>query len=543
MKSWLRARLTHPVLNALTAVLITLCLNIPFFQKTYALISPNNAHTWLFQLSMPWVSFFVLFSLLMLAELVWLAFPLAIVFILLASSAQYFISAFGIVVDRSMIANMANTTTAESFALVTPEMIGYFIATAIIPIILLFLARRLTRQRYLPRIGYALIALLVSGAGLYLISDNFYKDYASLFRNNRELITNLSPSNGIAAGISWYKHERTANLPLIHIGEDAHQAADHLTGKPTLTILVVGETTRAQDVGLGGYQRQTTPLLAKDHVVYYPNTLSCGTSTAVSVPCMFSGMGHDHYNDELANHQEGLLDIVQRTGVHVFWRENDGGCKGACTRVPTEEMTSQNLPGMCIDGECYDQVLYHNLQSYIDKQTGNTLIVIHTIGSHGPTYNHRYPPQFKFYTPTCETNEVQHCSTEQLVNTYDNTIRYMDYIVDQGIQLLQANSQRFTTSLVYLSDHGESLGEDGVYLHGLPYMVAPIQQKHVPMLVWLSPDYQQRYAVNTGCMTEQANRMQSSQDNLFPTMLGLLGVQTKEYQPKLDLLNGCRGKA
>ncbi len=314
-----------------------------------------------------------------------------------------------------------------------------------------------------------MIALLVSSAGTYLISNSFFKDYASLFRNNREFITYLSPSNGIAAALSWYKHERTANLPLIRFGEDARQSAAHLTGKPTLTLLVVGETTRAQDVGLGGYTRQTTPLLAKDNVIYYPNTLSCGTSTAVSVPCMFSGMGHDHYNDALANHREGLLDIVQRAGVNVLWRENDGGCKGACARVPTEEMTAQNLPGMCIDGECYDQVLFHHLQGYIDKQTGNTLIVLHTIGSHGPTYNHRYPDAFKYYTPTCETNEVQHCSTEQLVNTYDNTIRYMDAMVDQGIQLLQANSQRFTTSLVYLCDAVNSLKLAEQYLHSSSY--------------------------------------------------------------------------
>ena len=541
MKSWLTTRLTHPVVNGLTAAAITLCLNIPFFEHAYRLVQPDKSHTWLFLLSMPWVSFFVLFSILMLAEVVWLAFPVAVLFILLASSAQYFINSYSIIVDRTMVANMANTTPAESFALVTPQLIGYFILTAIIPITLLFLVRRLSHQSLLRRISCALIALLVSGVGTYLISNSFYKDYASLFRNNRELITYLSPSNGIAAALSWYKHERTANLPLIRFGEDAHQIAAYHTGKPTLTILVVGETTRAQDVGLGDYARQTTPLLAKDDVVYYPNTMSCGTSTAVSVPCMFSGMGHEHYNDELANHREGLLDIVQRAGVNVLWRENDGGCKGACSRVPTEEMTAQNLPGMCIDGECYDQVLFHNLQRYIDKQTGNTLIVLHTIGSHGPTYNHRYPDNFKYYTPTCDTNEVQHCSTEQLVNTYDNTIRYMDAMVDQGIQLLKANSQHFTTSLVYLSDHGESLGEDGVYLHGLPYMIAPIQQKHVPLLIWLSQDYQQRYAIDKKCMVDQAKSMQTSQDNLFPTLLGLFGVQTREYQPELDLLTHCRG--
>ena len=543
MKNGLHLRVPRQMLNAIIALGITLCLNFPYFHHAYALVSPNNVHTWAFILTMPWVSFFVLFSLLMLAELIGLAFPLAVIFILLASSAQYFISCYGIIVDRSMVANMANTTAAESFALLTPQLVGYFVLTALIPIIVIFFARRTTRQSYVSRLVSALLSVVMCAGGTYLISNSFYKDYASLFRNNRELITYLSPSNGIAAALSWYKHERTANLPLIPFGTDAHPSTAYKTGKPLLTLLIVGETTRAQDVGLGGYARQTTPLLAKDNVIYYPNTTSCGTSTAVSVPCMFSGMGREHYNDELANHREGLLDIVQRAGVNVLWRENDGGCKGACSRVPTEEMTAQNLAGMCIDGECYDQVLYHNLQRYIDKQTGNTLIVIHTIGSHGPTYNHRYPPQYAAYSPTCETNEVQHCSTEQLVNTYDNTVRYMDAMVDQGIHLLQANGQRFSTSLVYLSDHGESLGEDGVYLHGLPYMVAPIQQKHVPLLIWLSDEYRRRYAIDQQCMLAQAKAMQSSQDNLFPTILGLFGIQTTTYQPTADLLAGCRGKS
>ncbi|KMV67109.1 hypothetical protein AI29_15200, partial [bacteria symbiont BFo2 of Frankliniella occidentalis] len=181
MKNWFTTRLTHPVVNALTAAAITLCLNIPFFEKAYRLVDPNTGHTWLFLLSMPWVSFFVLFSILMLAEVLWLAFPVAILFILLASSAQYFISSYSIIVDRSMVANMANTTAAESFALVTPQMVGYFILTAIIPIIVLYIVRRLTRQPFLRRISWALIALLVSGSGTYLISNSFYKDYASLF--------------------------------------------------------------------------------------------------------------------------------------------------------------------------------------------------------------------------------------------------------------------------------------------------------------------------------------------------------------------------
>jgi lipid A ethanolaminephosphotransferase len=369
----------------------------------------------------------------------------------------------------------------------------------------------------------------------------FYKDYASLIRNNHQLLKSLSPSNFIAASLSYYNHRERANLPLVKIGEDAHQRPQMLNGpKKNLTILVVGETSRTANFSLGGYPRPTNPLLAEEDVVYFPDVASCGTSTAVSVPCMFSNMPRRHYDDALATHQEGLLDIIQRAGLSVLWHENDGGCKGACDRVPNRDMTALNLPGMCIKGECYDEVLFHGLETYIKQLQGNGVIVLHTIGSHGPTYNHRYPPAFSKFTPTCETKQIQECSQEQLINTYDNTILYADYIVDKAIELLKAHQEKFTTSLVYLSDHGESLGEKGVYLHGLPYAIAPEFQTRVPLLIWLSPDYQQRYAVDYTCLNRLATSQKYSQDNLFSTMLDMTGVQTREYVAADDLLATCR---
>ncbi|VFS62712.1 Phosphoethanolamine transferase eptA [Kluyvera cryocrescens] len=331
------------------------------------------------------------------------------------------------------------------------------------------------------------------------------------------------------------------NLPLVKIGEDATQKAVMKNGpRKNLTILVLGETSRAADFSLGGYDRQTNPLLAKDNVVYFPKTASCGTATAVSVPCMFSNMPRDAYNESLAHHQEGLLDIIQRAGIQVLWNDNDGGCKGACDRVPHQDMTALNLPGQCINGECYDEVLFHDLEKTIDTMQGDGVIVLHTIGSHGPTYYNRYPPAFRRYTPTCDTSEIQSCSQEQLKNSYDNTILYVDYIVDKAIKLLQSKQDKFTTSLVYLSDHGESLGENGVYLHGLPYSIAPETQKHVPMLLWLSNDYQQRYGVNYDCLQKHATQNSYSQDNLFSTMLGLTGVETREYRATDDILATCK---
>lgn len=520
---------------------ISICLNIAFYKQVLQDLPLDSLRSVLVFLSMPVVSFSVMNIVLTLASFLWLNRPLACLFIVVGAAAQYFIMTYGIIIDRSMIANMMDTTPAETFALITPQMVLMVGICGFLAAVIACWIKIKPTTPALRGAVYRAISVLISVLLILLVALFFYKDYASLFRNNKQLIKALSPSSSIVATSSWYSHQRLANLPLVRIGEDAHRNPLMLKQpRKNLTILIVGETSRADNFSLSGYSRQTNPRLEKDNVVYFPHTTSCGTATAISVPCMFSGMPRKHYDEELAHHQEGLLDIIQRAGINVLWNDNDGGCKGACDRVPHQDMTVLNLPGQCIEGECYDDVLFHGLEEYIDKLQGDGVIVLHTIGSHGPTYYHRYPPQFRKFTPTCDTNEIQTCSQQQLVNTYDNTILYIDYIVDKAINLLKSHQDNFTTSLVYLSDHGESLGENGVYLHGLPYAIAPDTQKHVPMLFWLSDDYQKRYQVDQTCLQKQASSQDFSQDNLFSTMLGLTGVQTKYYQAADDILHPCR---
>lgn len=536
----------RPVVNRLTYIIlfslyIALALNIAFYRQAYTLLPVDGLHNALVFLSMPVVAFAVMAILLALASVVRLEKVAATLFILLSASAQYFMMNFGIIVDRSMITNILDTTPAESYALLSGQMVLVFSFTALFAIALAWWikikpAASVWRGTIMPA-GTVIVSVLL----ILLVAGLFYKDYASLFRNNKELVKSLNPSNSIVAMNSWYFHHEMDDLPLVKIGEDAKQKAVMKNGpRKNLTILIVGETSRAANFSLGGYDRETNPLLAKDNVVYFPKTASCGTATAVSVPCMFSNMPRTGYDESLAHHQEGLLDIIQRAGIQVQWNDNDGGCKGACDRVPHQDVTALNLPGQCINGECYDDVLFHDLEKTIDAMQGDGVIVLHTIGSHGPTYYNRYPPEFRRFTPTCDTSEIQSCSQEQLKNSYDNTILYVDHIVDKAIKLLQSKQDKFTTSLVYLSDHGESLGENGVYLHGLPYSIAPETQKHVPMLLWLSDDYQKRYGVNYACLQQKAKENDYSQDNLFSTMLGLTGVETQEYHAADDILATCK---
>ncbi|QKN84054.1 phosphoethanolamine transferase EptA [Scandinavium goeteborgense] len=537
-----RPAMGHVFYLALFALYISLFLNISFYKQAFALLPVDSLHNGLVYASLPVVAFCVINIIVTLASFLWLDRLLISLFILVSAAAQYFIMTFGVVIDRSMIANIIDTTPAESFALTSTKMVLTLVLSGLLAVIIAWWIRVKKPLSAWRGMALRVTSIVISGLLIVLVALLFYKDYASLFRNNKELVKSLNPSNSIVAVNSWYAHNRLAHLPLVRIGEDATQKPVMKNApRHNLTILVLGETSRADNFSLGGYGHETNPRMKQDNVVYFPNTTSCGTATAVSVPCMFSNMPRAHYNEELAQHQEGLLDIVQRAGINVLWNENDGGCKGACDRVPHQDMNRLNLPGQCIDGECYDDVLFHGLEEYINHLKGDGVIVLHTIGSHGPTYYNRYPKNLRTFSPTCDSNEIQNCSKEQLVNTYDNTIVNVDYIVDKAIKLLQSKQDTLTTSLVYLSDHGESLGENGVYLHGLPWSIAPDTQKHVPLVIWLSDDYQQRYKVNYQCLKDHAKANHYSQDNLFSTMLGLAGVSTKEYKASDDILAPCRG--
>lgn len=538
-----RPVMSRTVYLIIFALYVGLLLNLAFYRQVFTLLPVNSLRNWLVFLSMPVVAFSVMNILTTLASFLKLDRLVISLFILLSASAQYFIWSFGVVIDRAMITNILDTTPAESFALMSGKMVLTLGLSGVLMVAFAWWIKISKAKTVWRSIAVRLLNILVSALLIVLVAALFYKDYASVFRNNKELVKSLSPSNSIVAINSWYAHNKMDNLPLVKIGEDAVQKPEMHSGpRKNLTILMLGETSRAQNFSLGGYQRETNPRLKQDDVIYFANTTSCGTATAVSVPCMFSNMPRAHYDEELAHHQEGVLDILQRAGIRVLWNDNDGGCKGACDRVPHQNVTDLNLTGQCIEGECYDEVLFHNLESYIDNLQQDGIIVLHTIGSHGPTYYNRYPAEFRKFTPTCDTNEIQSCSQQQLTNTYDNTILYIDYVVDKAIKLLQSKQDKFTTSLVYLSDHGESLGEDGVYLHGLPWSIAPETQKHVPMLLWLSQDYQQRYGVSSQCLQQRAKTDPYSQDNLFSTLLGLLGVDTHEYQATDDILTPCRSE-
>lgn len=531
--------------NLLAALFFAFVLNALFLLRAWEIIPYTRVHDYLFAASMPVVlvaAFYLLFSLLAWP---WIRKPLLIVLILASAAANYFMHSFGTVIDTNMIENVFESNAQETGALMSRNYVIWMLLMGILPVALVCSVRISNRQRWwwnlLQRLASALGAVLV----ILLMAVLFYKDYASLIRNNKGLVKMITPAN-IVSGTGHYVDQRylQGSQALVKIGEDA-QKGPLITAEPkkTLVVLVVGETARAENFSLGGYARDTNPQLKKQQVIYYPNASSCGTETAISVPCMFSNMPREHYDANLAHHQEGVLDVLAHAGVSVLWRENDGGCKGACDRVPHTDMTQWQLPQYCHDGFCLDDVLLHRFDNYVDSLHNDGIIVLHQMGSHGPAYFKRYPAAFQRFTPTCDSNQIQDCDHQALVNTYDNSLLYTDDMLSRTIDKLKGLSDRFNVALVYLSDHGESLGEHGMYLHGAPYLFAPSQQTHIPLLLWMSPGYAAAYHIDQACLRQQAEETAVSQDNLFHTVLGLFNIQTQQYQPQLDMIKSCQNRA
>jgi len=202
-------------------------------------------------------------------------------------------------------------------------------------------------------------------------------------------------------------------------------------------------------------------------------------------------------------------------------------------------MSKLQVPELCRSDECYDEILLHGLQNWLDARKGDVAVILHMRGSHGPAYFKRYPPAYQVYTPVCETNQLGGCGRDSIVNAYDNSIRYTDHVLGETIELLKRNSARFDTAMLYMSDHGESLGEKGLYLHGLPYAFAPSEQTHIPMVLWLSDRLRADDRISSPCVAGLRDEP-LSHDNLYYTVLGLLHVQTKMYEPARDLLTPCR---
>lgn len=530
------------VVTCAATLVLMAAFNVPLWQHLLS-ISIQGSGLWV-GLSFAALVALAFNVLLNLMATRWTLKPLLIVLFIVSAGVAYFMNQYGVMIDVGMFRNMAETNLAEVRDLLSVKFFAYLLLLGVVPSIIVWKAP----IQYRPWVGSLfskMVVILMSVALMGMVAISNYQGLASLFRNHHELRLLVVPSNVIGATLSYLGEQAaTASESFRPIGEDAQRSqawASH--GRKSLTVLVVGESARAQDFGVLGYGRDTTPQLSKEAgLVAFSDVHSCGTETAVSVPCMFSDMPRKNYVASRAKTQEGLLDVLKRSGLDVIWLDNQSGCKGTCDRVTFKNLSNAADPALCANGECHDEILLRDLPGLLDHLQRDTVLVLHQMGSHGPDYFKRVPEAFEHFTPVCRSNALNACSQESIVNAYDNSIRYTDHVLASLIDTLRSHQETVDSAMLYLSDHGESLGEYNLYLHGTPYMLAPDQQKHVPMLAWFSDGYRQAFDLDTHCLAQEKDKP-LSQDNLFHSVLGLLQVNTQVYDPGLDLFAGCRPQA
>ena len=460
--------------------------------------------------------------------------PVLITLLPLSSLAAYFMDSYGVIISDDMLRNVAHTNTAEALDLFNLKLLVYLGLMGIAPAIAVSrmpVQWRGWRQETASRLKLLGITLALV-IGTVLLFGSFY---ASFLREHKELRQRANPVYFMSSAIKFAQQSfaSTSAGPMVVVGADALIPPTDQTRE--LVILVVGETARADHFSLNGYERDTNPRLRQMNVFSFSNFQACGTSTAVSVPCMFMLDGETKNTLEI-NKQENLLDVLQRSGVNVLWRDNNSDSKGVASRVQYEDFRSSKLNTVC-DSECRDEGMLVGLQQYIDLHPrGDILIVLHQMGNHGPVYYKRYPPAFEKFTPTCKESDLSQCGREEIVNAYDNAILYTDHFLAKSIELLKKNDSKFETALFYVSDHGESLGENGMYLHGMPKSISPAAQLHVPAVMWFGSNF---HAVTPSALREKTKTL-FSHDNVFHTIIGFFEIESETYRPVKDILQEAK---
>jgi lipid A ethanolaminephosphotransferase len=454
-------------------------------------------------------------------------------FLIIVAQSAYFMDHFKIIIDTVMIDNTMETNYAEFSSLVTLSLIARTILLGIMPA---WLVIKLCPKPvdFKTELKSRLRTILLFLLALILLVLPFTADYTSFIREHKIIRFYSNPTYSVYSAIKYGAQQSSISsnlLPLIHIADDG-KIVDTSSDKKELIIMVVGETARADRFSLNGYKRETNPLLSKQNIISLRNVLSCGTSTGVSVPCMFSSLGRKHYDKKKVLAQENALDVLAKNGVEVLWRDNNSDSKGVALRATYEDFKTPSYNPIC-EGECRDIGMLSGLDEYIKKHSDKDIfIVLHQMGNHGPEYYRRYPKEFERFKPACQTDELRDCSQQEIDNAYDNAILYTDYFLSEVIQFLKKYDANHATAMLYVADHGESLGEHGVYLHAAPYSIAPKEQTHVPVIIWFGQNFD--YQLKDIAFYKE---YPLSQDDLFCSLLTLYEVNTRMCKNEHEMLS------
>ncbi|MEZ6960357.1 MULTISPECIES: phosphoethanolamine transferase [unclassified Aeromonas] len=525
---------------ALLAVVFACLFNWPIWLHLYDILSQLERVKTGFVISLPILLVAALNFVFVPFSIRYLLKPFFALLFVISAIASYTMLKYGVQFDQTMIQNVFETNQSEALAYVSAPIVAWVTVTGILPAIGLFFIKINYANRWYKGLLARALSMLVSLAIVTAIAALYYQDYVSVGRNNSSLKREIVPANVVNSTTKFiYKRFLVEPIPFTTLGDDAKRTAS--SAKPTLMFLVLGEAARSKNYSMNGYARETNPFTSKaGGVISFRQMRSCGTATAVSVPCMFSNMGREEFDGNLARNSEGLLDVLQKAGISIYWKDNNSNCKGVCDRVPNIQIQPTTNPTLCKGDTCYDEVLLQGLDDEVANMKGDKMLAFHLLGSHGPTYYKRYPSEQRKFVPDCPRSDIENCTTEQLVNTYDNTIRYADLVVARLIARLKLYEEKYNTALIYLSDHGQSLGEMGLYLHSAPYRIAPDEQTRIPMQIWMSPGFIKEKKLNIRCLQKNANATPYSHDNLFSSMLGIWDVKTTVYDKRLDIFSPCR---
>lgn len=483
----------------------------------------------------------VLFAAVMIGlSFRYVAKPVYIFSILSAVAAAYFTDTFGTIIDDNMLENVVSTNSGEGGEFLTPSLGLHLLVWGILPS-LLIAWMRIEYGAPGRRIRFNLAASAIMGAVCAILVAAQFGQVVAAIRKDHSIMQTLNPSGPVSSAVKlavqMFENRNAVRAPY---GNDARRGGwITRASKPVVTVIVAGESARAMNFSLNGYTRQTNPMLERRDVVNFPNVTSCGTETSVSLRCMFSGYARRDFSKRKATSRESLMDVFRHAGIDAYWWDNDGGSKGVADGIRYESFMIRTDSEHCRGGTCQDDIFLDQLERKIAEVTSDTVIVLHQRGSHGPAYYLRYPDDYGPFKPDCRSEQLTDCSPEEIVNAYDNTIVYTDRFLARVIDMLDQHRQTATGAMLYISDHGESLGENGLYFHATPYASAPPEQTRVPLITWFSEDYRRMAGLDAKCLAALTSS-QYSHDNIFHTLLGMMSVETSVYKAELDMFKGCR---
>ena len=433
------------------------------------------------------------------------------------ATAVYFIFTYSVIIDATTIENVFNTRYSEASGFFSLPLWLFIIAFGLLPAIWCLLqpvdygkAKKLGVC-----CGSSLVIILVVAS--MNISQTLW-----ISQHDTELGGLLQPwSYLVNTGrvISFSQEEQAEEIKL-----PDGTIADN---EKAVVVLVIGESSRKANFQLYGYQRNTNPLLSKQEGLKVYEATSCATYTTAGTKAILEPQDSGDLYELLPNY-------AFRTGVDVSWRSSNWG------EPPIhidEYLTNEELGEKYPDENIYnDAILLKGLRERIESSPKNkVLIVLHTSTSHGPKYADKYPKEFEVYKPVAKNVEEGQKSVGLLINAYDNTILYTDFLVDSLINMLRSMTD-WNSAMIFISDHGESLGENKMFMHGLPMKLAPKVQYEIPFLVWTSDHFRDYKPISTEKDAPEGQLPAVlDQHYVFHSVLNLLSIQSPAYNKDYDI--------